>query len=129
MSFPRIILTVADHEQDGFLALAHWPVTSMADGLAAIRAVDASISDEEAGDSKVDAFNFLLDLHSDAHNCDDTSEKCLPLQLAMRIAPDAVQNWLNTRPNPNKMPYADSWGVRLSDPLTTCTKEASNETA
>jgi len=102
-----IELTVADHLQSGFLALAHWPVASLDEGQAAIAAIDALIPDDADEDPDRDDFNFILDLHqSDAWpepNCVGNSEKLVPLQLAMRIAPDEVAAWLETRPDPDRV--------------------------
>ncbi len=99
----NIILTVADHEQNGFVALATWNGLPEPEARALISAIDASISDEAEPDIKTAAFTFILDLINGDDDILDTGSRCLPTQIAMAIAPAEVQRWLNERPAPDSV--------------------------
>ena len=99
----NIILTVADHEQNGFVALAAWNDLPEAQTRAIISAIDASISDEAEPDIKTAPFTFILDLMNGDEDLLDTGTRCLPMQIAMAIAPAQVQRWLNERPAPDSV--------------------------
>jgi hypothetical protein len=99
----NIILTVADHEQNGFVALAAWNDLPEPQARALISAIDGSISDEAEPDSKTASFTFILDLMNGDEDLLDTGSRFLPTQLAMAIAPDQVRGWLNARPVPDSV--------------------------
>ncbi|GGB09120.1 hypothetical protein GCM10011491_41340 [Brucella endophytica] len=96
----RIELTVADHEKNGFVTLARWPRMSKAETLAAVAAIDAEISDEMEPDRLTGPFTFILDI-MDGYDLHDTGQRSLPMQVAMRLAPDQVRTWLEERPEPD----------------------------
>lgn len=102
----HIILTVADHVAPpigGFVALARWNATSYREALAAVRSCDEAVPPGAAGDPEVDDFTFILDVWPNELDCTDNGEVCLPLQDAMRLAPEAVQAWLSERPEPDSV--------------------------
>lgn len=103
----NIILTVADHEQNGFVALAQWSGLSEEEGNHIIAAVNAAIPDEAEPDAATEPYTFILDLMDGAHTRIDES-RLLPMQLAMRVAREQVTYWLEDRPVPdlvsNKVP-------------------------
>ncbi len=99
----NIVLTVADHEQNGFVALAAWNDLPEAEARALISAIDASISDEAEPDNKTAPFTFILDLINGDQDLLDTGDRFLPMQIAMAIAPAEVQWWLNERPVPDSV--------------------------
>lgn len=97
----QIILTVADHEQNGFVELAAWKHLSDEEARELIAKVDGLVSDEMEPD-ETSSFAFILDLKSDdGWDLTDTGTRTLPTQVAMRLAPDAVQDWLDERPVPD----------------------------
>jgi hypothetical protein len=112
-----VTLTVADHDQNGFLSLARWQFFDGASARAFIAAADAAIPDGAEPDNRDPdvAFNFLLDLYSGQHDLEDNGRN-LPLQVAMRLAPDQVRAWLDKRPDPNALPMANFWGPLLPMP-------------
>lgn len=99
-----IELTVGDHEQNGFVHLARWQFPDEATARAFIAAENAAIPEGAEPDNKTDAFTFILDLHEGVRCMDmvDNSRN-LPLQSAMRLAPDQVRWWLKKRPEPDSM--------------------------
>jgi hypothetical protein len=98
----QVILTVADHDQNGFVALAKWPNLSEAEARAFIDAQDALVNDESEPDIKTAAFTFILDLMDDENrDLVDTGKRQLPMQIAMSLAPDQVRRWLDERPVPD----------------------------
>ena len=106
-------LTVGDHEQNGFIHLARWQFPDEAAARAFIAAENAAIPEDAEPDAKTDAFTFILDLHEGVRceNMVDNS-KNLPMQSAMRLAPEQVQQWLAERPDPDS-------AVRLGELLPT----------
>lgn len=118
--FPWIVvLTVADHEQNGFVALARWQFADETLARAFIAAEDAAISEGAEPDHRDPdiAFTFILDLHDGRYNCVDSGRN-LPTQAAMRLAPDQVREWLNMRPAPDDWLLQRTWGVLLPTPST-----------
>lgn len=97
-----IVLTAADHEQNGFVSLAKWSNLTEAQARSFIDAIDASISDDAEPDIKTAPFTFILDLMDDSNwDCIDTGKRMLPMQVAMSLAPDEVRRWLDERPEPD----------------------------
>jgi len=99
----HIELTVADHEANGFIGLVRWQIGSEDQGRAILAEIDQEIPDEAAGDLKTDPYIFILDLRDPDDMILDNNAKCLPLQMAMRLAPDRVGWWLKERPDPNRL--------------------------
>lgn len=99
----RVVLTVADHEQNGFVALAKWSHLTEPEARAFIEATDASVCDDAEPDVKTAPFTFILDLMNDNHDLVDTGKRMLPTQIAMSLAPDAVRRWLEERPDPDSV--------------------------
>jgi hypothetical protein len=97
-------LTVGDHEQNGFVHLARWQFSDELTARAFIAAENAAIPDGAEPDHKTDAFTFILDLHEGVRceNMVDNSRN-LPMQSAMRLAPEQVQAWLDERPEPDSV--------------------------
>lgn len=101
---PKIILTVADHEQNGFVSLAQWPGLTEDQARHIIDAIDAGISDEAEPDIKTAPFTFILDLMDDGNgDLFDTGKRMLPMQVAMSLAPEQVRHWLDERPDPDSV--------------------------
>ncbi|KZL24243.1 hypothetical protein [Pseudovibrio sp. Ad37] len=98
-----ITLTVGDNRQNGCIYLARWNIESRQQGLKTLSDVDQTIEDEAAGDPDKDPFFFILDLFEDETEQIGTNSKCLPLQLASRLAPEQVSSWLDKRPNPDRI--------------------------
>lgn len=101
MTRMHVVLTVADHEQNGFVALARWPDMPEADARTFIATEDASITDENEPDIKTGPFTFILDLIDANGDMIDNSKRCLPTQNAMALAPEQVRRWLAERPVPD----------------------------
>lgn len=113
-----VILTVADHEKNGFISLARWEFPNERAARAFMAAEDAAIP-EGAEPDHMDpdtAFNFLLDLASARYETVDNGRN-LPLQQAMRLAPEQVRVWLDERPNPDDRALLDTWGPLLPTPV------------
>tara|TARA_R110000737_G_scaffold293837_1_gene300403 strand:- start:287 stop:631 length:345 start_codon:yes stop_codon:yes gene_type:complete len=107
-----IELTVADHEANGFIGLAKWIAASESEARHAIDAIDALVDDDMEPDNKTCDFSFVLDLRDPRKPWDmiDTGKRALPLQIAMRLAPEQTSAWLATRPDPDSCP---NYGQRL----------------
>lgn len=102
----KIRLTVADHDRNGFVTLAEWPLMPEQEARSLIAGVDATVSAEAEPDHKDAPFWFILDLIGVPDgDLLDTSSKALPTQTAMAIAPEPVQAWLNERPEPDLVMY------------------------
>lgn len=97
----KIQLTAADHEQNGFVTLAQWLVADEALARRIVSQIDGTISDEQEPDIRTAPFTFILDLVDANSDLVDTGLRQLPLQVAMRLAPEQVQDWLNSRPDPD----------------------------
>lgn len=97
----HVILTVADHEKNGFVSLARWPDMSEAEARSFIARQDDGITDESEPDIKTAPFTFILDLMDADGDMIGNSERCLPTQNAMALAPDQVRRWLEERPVPD----------------------------
>lgn len=97
-------LTVGDHEQNGFVHLARWQFDDEASARAFIAAENAAIPDGAEPDHMTDPLTFILDLHEGTRceNMVDNSRN-LPMQSAMRLAPDQVRRWLDERPEPDSV--------------------------
>ncbi|MCA1831250.1 MAG: hypothetical protein LC750_00620 [Actinobacteria bacterium] len=97
-------LTVGDHEQNGFVHLARWQFPDEASARAFIAEENAAIPDGAEPDHKTEPFTFILDLHEGwrCENMVDNSRN-LPMQSAMRLAPNQVRNWLDERPEPDSV--------------------------
>jgi hypothetical protein len=100
-----IELTAADHEANGFVNLARWHISDVDAGRAILDLIDEGIPDEAAGDMKVDPYNFILDLHEEPDTMIDNNKKPLPLQMAMRLAPEQVSAWMSDRPDPDSVAH------------------------
>lgn len=113
-----VVLTVADHEQQGFLSLARWQFPNEAAARAFIATEDTLIPEGAEPDHRDPdvAFTFLLDLANGRWEVTDNGRN-LPLQAVMRLAPDQVRQWLTQRPDPNALPIANSWGPLLPTPI------------
>ena len=96
-----IVLTVADHEQNGFVALAETSVMLDDTARLLIMSVDALVDDDAEPDNKTAAYAFVLDLMAGNGDCIDTGKRMLPAQIAMSLAPEAVSRWLEERPEPD----------------------------
>lgn len=98
------MLTVADHDQNGFVAIAKWSRLSGAQARAFIASQDAAVSDDSEPNIKTAAFTFILDLVDEkSGDIMDTGKRCLPTQIAMSLAPDQVRRWLEERPDPDSV--------------------------
>ena len=97
----HVVLTVADHEQNGFVAPARWPDMTEGEARSFIEKQDALVDDDSEPDIKTASFTFILDLMS-SENGDliDTGKRCLPTQVAMNLARGPVSRWLDERPDP-----------------------------
>lgn len=113
-----VVLTVADHEQNGFVALARWNFPDEATARRFIEAENAAIPEGAEPDHRDPdtAFNFLLDLHDGVWDCVDNSRN-LPLQSVMRLAPDQVRRWLDERPDPDSRMMLNYMGDLLPTPV------------
>lgn len=98
-------LTVADHEANGFVGLARWRIADMAQGEQLLAELDRLTPSEAAGDPKTDPYTFIMDLRGADDDLLQTSQLCLPLQIAMRLAPERVTWWMNTRPDPDSLAH------------------------
>lgn len=98
-----VILTAADHEKNGFVALTQWTELTETQAREFIAATDALVSDESEPDIKFAPFTFILDLMEGPYDCIDTGKRCLPTQVAMSLAPDEVRRWLEERPDPDSV--------------------------
>jgi hypothetical protein len=107
-------LTVGDHEQNGFVHLARWQFPDEASARAFIDAENAAIPDGAEPDHMTEPFTFILDLHEGVR-CDNMvdNSRNLPMQSAMRLAPDQVRAWLDERPEPDSV---SRLGILLSTP-------------
>ncbi len=101
MNYFRVILTVADHEKNGFIALSRSNLLSEADARRVISATDALVDDDAEPDNKTAPYTFILDLMGPNHTLVDNSNRLLPTQIAMSLAPDEVRQWLDERPDPD----------------------------
>lgn len=97
----KIVLTVADHEQNGFVQLASWRSFSEADARNKIGVIDAAVPDEARPDLETAPYAFVLDLIDERSGDLIDTSKLLPTQMAMRLASDQVQAWLSERPEPD----------------------------
>lgn len=95
-------LTVGDHERNGFVHLARWQFPDEASARGFIAAENAAIPEDAEPDHMTEPFTFILDLHEGARceNMVDNSRN-LPMQSAMRLAPNQVRGWLVERPDPD----------------------------
>lgn len=101
-----LVLTVADHLKDGFVNLAHWKFDKLEDAREALSAVNGLLPDDNPADAHADDFNFILDLHEgELDNHTDDSD-LLTMQVAMKLAPDQVSEWLSDRPDPDSISHA-----------------------
>lgn len=99
-----VILTVADHDKNGFVHLAKWPRLTEAEARAFIGTIDASVCDDAEPDIKTASFTFILDLKDDSNgDLIDTGQRLLPTQTAMALAPDEVRRWIEERPEPDSV--------------------------
>jgi hypothetical protein len=100
---PHLELTACDHEQNGYVGLALWMADTLDDAMAAVARVNAMCPEEAQPDPKTEPFSFILDVHTGENGlCFDHIDDSvsLPMQIAMRLAPDQVRAWLQTRPQP-----------------------------
>lgn len=112
-----VVLTVADHEQNGFASLARWEFPNEVAARAFMAAEDAAIPEGAEPDHRDPdiAFNFILDLADGRYETVDNG-RCLPLQAAMRLAPEQVRDWLAERPDPDTRCLENTWGTLLPTP-------------
>ncbi len=97
----RVTLTAADHDQNGFVKLASWVSASKEVAMQFIADVDALVTDESEPNIKTAGYTFVLDLWTSPHTFEHSGERCLPTQVAMRLAPEQVRAWLAERPDPD----------------------------
>jgi hypothetical protein len=98
----EVILTVADHEENGFVHIARWTGHSEQSAREFVSAVDASVDPEAEPDIKSAPFTFILDIFDPQNwNLIDTGKRQLPLQIAMGLGGDHVRRWLDERPDPD----------------------------
>lgn len=112
-----VVLTVADHEQNGFVSLARWQFPNEATARAFIAAEDAAIPEGAEPNSQDEdvSFTFLLDLANGRYETVDNGRN-LPLQSVMRLAPEQVRAWLDERPDPDSRLISNTWGPLLPTP-------------
>lgn len=103
MSPDIVRLTACDHEQNGFVHLAIWRHGSEAEARYMIEAVDELVESDAEPDNASALFAFVLDLISEDGDCHDTGKRMLPTQIAQRLAPDQVSEWLIGRPDPDEV--------------------------
>ena len=96
-----ISLTAVDFDQNGFVELARIHMDNLTDAEDTIRAVERATPNEASPSPEDDSFGFILDGFISVDDVLVETEKVLPLQTAMRIAPDQVTNWLHQRPDPD----------------------------
>ncbi len=96
----EIILTVADHEKNGFIPLGRWTGIEHDQAMSIIAAIDTQIDTEAEPDIETADFTFILDLN-DGSSLVDTGKRNLPLQIAMKLAPEEVSQWLVEKPEPD----------------------------
>ncbi|MBZ9759431.1 hypothetical protein LB553_00830 [Mesorhizobium sp. CA8] len=101
----HVVLTVADFEQNGFVALAQWSGLSEEAARSFIAEQDAAVSDDAEPDSDTAPFAFILDLMTPNGDCVDNGKRMLPTQVAMSLAPEQVRLWLEERPDPDSAMY------------------------
>jgi hypothetical protein len=111
-----IVLTVADHEKNGFVTLAKTNRITEEEARRFISAVD-DVVDPEAEPGADASFAFVADLVSGDGDLVDTGTRLLPLQLAMAIAPEAVSTWLEERPDPNRVMHRPPLMIAMDDLL------------
>ena len=58
----EVVLTVADHEQNGFVSLARWRFADQKEALEFIASEDAKVMPDAEPDIKTAPFSFILDL-------------------------------------------------------------------
>jgi hypothetical protein len=97
----EVVLTVADHEKNGFIALARWPFQNEAQARTFIAEQDAGVVPEAEPDIKTAPFTFILDLMTGPYEVTDNGKRLLPTQNAMALAPDQVRRWIDERPEPD----------------------------
>jgi hypothetical protein len=96
-----IALTVADHERNGFIELAAWKGLDEATARAFVDKIDSTVTPDMEPDHDDAPFWFILDLKDGRLDLVGTSERMLPTQVAMMLAPEQVKEWLETRPDPD----------------------------
>lgn len=96
----EVVLTVADHEKNGFIALARWQFSDEAKARSFIAEQDANVPAEAEPDIKTAPFTFILDLEVNGDMVDN-GKRLLPTQSAMTLAPDQVREWIDQRPEPD----------------------------
>ncbi|MEO1658281.1 MAG: hypothetical protein AAFR65_11200 [Pseudomonadota bacterium] len=101
-----IELCAADHVQDGFVYLARWDRADEATCQSALDAVDELIDPEAEPDTQTEDYTFILDLYDSKDDLVGNNKRNLPLQIAMRLAPDQVSQWLKERPDPDALALA-----------------------
>jgi len=117
-----VVLTVADHEQNGFVSLARWIFPDEAAARTFIEAENAAIPEGAEPDHRDPdvAFTFILDLWDGPDYSAGTvdNSRNLPMQSVMRLAPDQVSRWLDERPNPDGEMMLNFMGTLLPTPAT-----------
>lgn len=102
----QIVLTVADHDRNGFVELASWRGLCEIHARRLLERIDSLVSDESEPDDETTPFSFVLDLKTDDDGTIvDTTSRSLPMQIAMRLAPEQVQSWLIARPDPDSRSF------------------------
>lgn len=98
-----VVLTVADHDWNGFIGLARMSFGDEEEARTFLRKVDALIDGSSEPDQEDAAYWFILDRHPGGRTDDleETSERRIPTQVAQRIARKQVDAWLSGRPDPN----------------------------
>jgi hypothetical protein len=114
MSEFSIVLTVVDQERNGFVSLAKSTGVTEKDARKFIFCVDCLVVPESEPDNDA-SFAFIIDLVSNNGDLVDTGHRLLPLQLAMSLAPDAVGDWLEERPDPNAVMHRQPILIDIDD--------------
>lgn len=100
-----VILTVGDHEQNGFVHLAKWRFSDEDTARAFIVEQDARVPPEAEPDHKTEPFTFTLDLMAGPCDMIAGGKRNLPMQNAMALAPEQVRRWLEVRPDPDAVSF------------------------
>lgn len=104
-------LTVADHTQNGFHALAIFPSKNDEDIDRDFKRLGDLFPEEEMR-SPDDDHNFLIDIRND--ECDILDQVTVPMQFAVRVAKGPVELWQKERPNPDEALVAGHRGEKLN---------------
>lgn len=109
---PYIALTFGDHKQNGVHQIAKWFVPSKSIGMDLAQRFNAEIPADAVPDVSIAEFTFILDVFDSNGDFEQPANTvCLPMQDAMRHAPEQVKWWLENRPDPNDWVKENDWFV------------------